>query len=221
MKLKTLTYATVTFVTVSVVAGAVLYPRLPDPVPTHFGLRAEPDGYTAKPLGVFLTPIAILALGLFFAALPRISPKQYRIDRFLKVYEIMAVAVLAAEFADGLLGLHIALGHPMDRSRAGVVTLGFLMVVLGNFLGKVTRNFFVGIRTPWTLANPEVWLRTHRLGGVAFVAGGAVILIAGFTGAGTPLLAIGVTVTLALFLIVYSFVIYRQLEGSHRAPRRR
>ena len=85
---------------------------------------------------------------------------------------------------------------------------------MGNVMGKVQRNFWVGIRTPWTLASEEVWLRTHRLGGVLFVAGGAVILIGAFAG-GTSALAVTLTVIIgiAAFLTVYSYVIYRRIEG--------
>jgi uncharacterized membrane protein len=108
----------------------------------------------------------------------------------------------------------MALGHRVDVDRAVNLGLGLLLIVIGNYLGKVTRNFFVGIRTPWTLASDEVWLRTHRLGGVLFVSGGAVILIGAFVG-GVSALAVTTTVIIgiAAFLTVYSYVIYRRIES--------
>jgi len=217
MKLKRLLITTIAFVVVSVVIGAVLYPRLPDRIPTHFGLHSVPDGFTAKPLGVFMTPIVLVVLGLVFAALPRISPKGWGLDSFLSVYEIIAIAVLTVEFVDGMLRLYQAMGNPLDVHREGTIGIGVLLVVLGNFLGKTTRNFFVGIRTPWTLASPEVWLRTHRIGGVLFVAGGGVILVHSFVGSGAPYFALWVIGGIALFLVVYSYLLYRRIE-LHGSP---
>jgi uncharacterized membrane protein len=205
MKLTGLIRTTFAFVIVSVIIGAVLYNRLPDPVPT---------GFMAKPASVFLTPVAIALLGFLFAALPRISPKGYRLDSFLRVYEIIAITVLTVEFVDGMLGLYIALGHDLDVERVGTIGLGVLLLVLGNFMGKVTRNFFVGIRTPWTLASKEVWFRTHRIGGVLFVVGGGIILIASVVASNTPVVALAVILGIAFFLTVHSYVVYHRIEAG-------
>ena len=87
---------------------------------------------------------------------------------------------------------------------------------MGNFLGKVTRNFFVGIRTPWTLASEEVWLRTHRLGGKCFVAAGFAVVAISLLGLG-PWAMMAVILAAALVPVVYSYVIYRRLEGAAAA----
>ena len=117
-------------------------------------------------------------------------------------------------FTDVMMALWIGLGHHADVERVVNLGLGLLLLVIGNYLGKVTRNFFVGIRTPWTLASDEVWLRTHRIGGWLFVAGGAVILIAGFIGPASALaVTLSVIIAIALFLTVYSYVVYRRVEG--------
>ena len=90
-----------------------------------------------------------------------------------------------------------------------------LFVVLGNVLGKVTKNFFVGIRTPWTLASDEVWLRTHRLGGRVFVLAGLAVVLSGLAGGGVAPLLVAVF-TAAFVPIVYSYIIYRRLEDPRR-----
>jgi uncharacterized membrane protein len=82
---------------------------------------------------------------------------------------------------------------------------------MGNFMGKLTRNFFVGIRTPWTLVNDEVWLRTHRLGGKLFVAAGVVTAIAAFSGAGLYVMLAAVLAA-AIVSVIYSYVVYRKLS---------
>jgi uncharacterized membrane protein len=219
MKLHALVFTTIAFVVVSAVVGAVLYDRLPDRLPTHFDVHGQPNGFTAKPFAVVITPAAVALTGLVFFVLPWISPKGYRIEPFLRTYEIIAIAVLAMELTDGMLSLSFALGHPFDTSRGASIGLGLLLLVIGNFLGKMTRNFFVGIRTPWTLASPEVWLRTHRVGGPLFVIAGAIILIVAFAGTSetTLFVTVSLIVAVALFLTVYSYVLYRQIENGSSA----
>ena len=90
--------------------------------------------------------------------------------------------------------------------------MGVLFIVIGNLLGKVTRNFFVGIRTPWTLASEEVWYRTHRLAGKLFVAAGLFMVVASLAGLRLWPLFVSLGVA-ALVPVVYSYVIYRRIEG--------
>lgn len=214
MKLHALLFTTIALVVVSAVIGAALYDRLPDQVPTHFDLHGKPDGFTAKRFAVVTAPAALALLGLVFLALPRISPKGYRLEPFLRTYEIIAVAVVVMTFTDVMMALWIGLGHRVEVDRVVNLGLGLLLLVVGNYLGKVTRNFFVGIRTPWTLASDEVWLRTHRVGGWLFVVGGAVIVMAAFVGTGGALaVTLSVIIAIALFLTVYSYVLYRRIEG--------
>jgi len=214
MKLNAVVLTTVAFVLAAAAIGAALYQRLPAQVPTHFDIHGRADDYTAKPYAVLIAPGVLLLTGLLFSVLPRISPKGYRLEPFLRVYEIIAITVFAVEFVALQIPLLLALGYRFDIKRSLGAGTGLLLLILGNYLGKVTRNFFVGIRTPWTLANEEVWLRTHRLGGVLFVIGGAVILIASFvTTMSTELVILGVIGGLSLFLVVYSYVIYRRIES--------
>ena len=101
---------------------------------------------------------------------------------------------------------------PVAMDRAMHAGTGLLFVVLGNFMGKLTKNFFVGIRTPWTLASDEVWLRTHRLGGKLFVLAGVALFIAGLLGGGTVPLLVAVAVAGGI-PVVYSYLLYRRIEG--------
>ena len=96
--------------------------------------------------------------------------------------------------------------------RGAGAAVGILLAVLGNFLGKVTRNFFVGIRTPWTLASDEVWYKTHRLGGKLFVLAGLAVFVLSLAGAGP--IAVGVVIgAAALISVVASYLFYRRIEG--------
>jgi uncharacterized membrane protein len=126
---------------------------------------------------------------------------------------VLKVTVLALMLFIGVLVLRAAKTGGELSPSALFAGMGVLFVVMGNLLGKVTRNFFVGIRTPWTLANEEVWNRTHRLGGKLFVVAGLVVVAAAFTGVSMwpVFIAIGLA---GLIPIVYSYVLYRRLEPA-------
>ena len=132
---------------------AVLYGRLPEQIPSHWNLRGEVDSYSAKPFGPFALPGVMAGLFLLFLALPAISPRGFRFESFRAVWGIFQSAILGFLFLIHALVLLSAMGRPVDMTRGVEAGVGLLLAVLGNFLGKVTRNFFVGIRTPWTLAS--------------------------------------------------------------------
>lgn len=192
--------------------AAVMEPGLPDPMPSHWNVHGQVDGWMPKPWGAFIFPLVMTALWLIFLALPRISPHGFEMAPFARAWGYLRLAILGFVFLVGLLAFQAAKTREPLSSRLLLAALGVLFAVIGNFLGKVTRNFFVGIRTPWTLASEEVWYRTHRLAGKLFVA-------AGFLVAATSLPGLGIwpifpSVGLATIVpVVYSFLIYKKLEG--------
>ena len=195
---------------------AGLYPNLPDPVPTHWSLSGKPDGFMPKPWGAFAMPLAMVGVYLMLLALPKLSPRGFAMDRFAETWGTVRGFIMLFLFFVGLIALLAGAGEPIPMDRAILILMGLLLALLGNFMGKFTRNFFVGIRTPWTLANEEVWLLTHRLGGKVFVVVGLAVAAAGLLGAPFGVILGGVMVA-ALIPIVYSFVIYRRLEGFKNA----
>jgi uncharacterized membrane protein len=214
MKISRATLLSLALVAGAFVAAAVLYSRLPELVPTHWNVRGVADGFTPKPWGPFVLPLVMLGVFALLSALPRISPRGYRMDRFLRVYKILQTTILAFLFLVTLLVLLAGVGSPVPMERAILAATGLLFIVLGNFMGKLTKNFFVGIRTPWTLASDEVWLRTHRLGGKLFVLAGAGFVLAGLLGGGAVAPLIGAALVAAVVIpIVFSYVLYRRLDG--------
>ena len=192
--------------------AAGLYGRLPEAVPTHWNLQGQADGFTPKPWGPFLMPLMMAGTLVLLQVLPRISPRGFGVEGFRRSYELVQLAVLAFLLLVTALTLLAGVGVPFSMERALLAATGLLFVVLGNFMGKFTRNFFVGIRTPWTLASEEVWLRTHRLGGKLFVLAGAFQFLAGLAGGG-PVPLVASLVVAALIPAAYSYVLYRRLEG--------
>ena len=193
-----------------VISAVVAYPYLPDPIPTHWNFRGEVDGY-GSPWIVFLIPLIELPLFLLFYAIPWLSPKHFKVDTFKGTYwYIVALITLLMAYIHGLL-LLAYLGFTVRITTALMVGMFLSFAALGNVLGKVKKNFFVGVRTPWTLASDRVWNETHRLAAWLFTAGGIGGAAACLLGA--PVwLPVVIIIPAALFPIVYSLFRYKQLE---------
>jgi uncharacterized membrane protein len=194
-----------------VVAGA-LYGRLPDVVPIHWNAKGVANGFAPKSWGALLMPGTMAGVYLLLLVVPRISPRGFTVERFQRVFEIFQTTILAFLLLMTVLVLLAGVGLKVPMDRTIYAAVGLLFVVLGNFMGKVTRNFFVGIRTPWTLASDEVWLRTHRLGGKLFVLAGIGLCASGLLGGG-PIPLLAAIAVAGVVPVVYSYFLYRHLEG--------
>jgi uncharacterized membrane protein len=197
-----------------VVAGfayaAFLSPRLPDPLPSHWDAAGRVNGTMPKPWGVFIVPLVMAVLWLLFLVLPRMSPRGFEMDSFASAWGILAVSILAFMLFVEVLTLNAAQTRANLSPKPIFAAIGVLFAVIGGVMGKVTRNFFAGIRTPWTLASEEVWNRTHRLGSKIFMAAGLVAVAAALFDLGwwVPL---GALLVGPLVPVIYSYVIYRRL----------
>lgn len=191
---------------------AWLYPSLPEQIPTHWNSQGKVDSYTAKPWGAYLLPSIAVAVLVLMKLIPVISPKGFRTDEFLGVLSLFQFVLVAFIVLLTVITLLFASGIDIDVSRFITASIGALFLILGNYLGKVRKNFFIGIRTPWTLASDEVWARTHRLGAWLFTASGILMIVGTFVG-----IDFGVTVLAAVLAglvpVLYSFFLYRRIEG--------
>jgi len=184
---------------------------LPDRVPSHWDASGRVNGTLPKPWGVIVVPLVMAALWLLFLVLPRMSPRGFEMGPFSQAWGVITVAVLAFLLYIEVLALSAARGTATMSIGAIFGGVGALFAVIGSVLGKVTRNFFAGIRTPWTLASEEVWNRTHRLASKVFVAAGLMVVAAALLGLSWGTM-IAVLVFAPLIPIVYSYVIYRRIE---------
>jgi uncharacterized membrane protein len=195
----------------TLVGTIVLYPRLPGIVPLHWDVQGHVNGWGPKSSLFLYGPGLMLFIVLMFSALPWLSPKKFEVDSFRATYLYIMIVIVALLAYCQLLIVISALGMVLDVSRALEGGICLLIALLGNVMGKVRRNFYVGIRTPWTIANEQVWNATHRFAAKTFFAGGLlglllVILRAPFW---LPMTAILVA---ALVPVIYSLVFYKQLE---------
>ncbi len=189
-----------------------LYADLPDQIPTHWNLDGEVDDYTAKPWGVAILPLAAILVFVIMRLIPVISPKGFRTDKFMDVINVFTVAMVGFMCGVAVLVLLEANGQDVRINEMIFAGVGLLFIVLGNYMGKVRKNFFIGIRTPWTLASDEVWSRTHRLGGKVLILIGLFMMLNGFVRFSERWLMAAI-IAAALVPVVYSYVIYRNIEG--------
>jgi uncharacterized membrane protein len=187
-----------------------VYPSLPARIPTHWNLHGEVDGWGGRG-AAFLFPAIATGFALLMAVLPRIDPRRANWEKFRdEVRLLVTVFVLFSAWVEGV-ALGAALGWNVDTGRAVTGGVGVLLAVIGNYLPRIRSNWFVGIRTPWTLASERVWRETHRLGGRTFVAGGVAMVLAGFIpGAFAQAAAIGAVVVAGLVPVVYSYLAWRR-----------
>ena len=191
---------------------AALYGRMPDPVPTHWNIHGVADGFTHKPWGPFLLPITMAGMLVLFLGIRVLSPKEAPIEGFARAFTLITLAMQSFFLLLTVAASMAAIGMAIDMNRGVALGAGLLFIVLGNFMGKFTRNFFVGIRTPWTLSSDEVWFKTHRLGAKLFVAAGIATLAGAFTRAGVLVLVVS-TLLASIISVVYSYLVYRQIEA--------
>jgi uncharacterized membrane protein len=205
-------YVSLAMIVVAVALSFILYPALPELMPTHWNLQGQVNGWSEKMLGAFLMPLVMLAVLALFAVLPRISPRGYAMDGRSRAYRAIEMSIVAFSLSVHIMILLAATGTPVNVSILIPLLAGALFVILGNYMTKMRRNFFIGIRTPWTLANEDVWFRTHRLGAKVFVAAGLALMIVPFTGNAQKVAFPAIALAAALVPAVYSYVIYRRLE---------
>jgi len=196
------------------VAGIAMLPS-DARVPIHFNAGGEVDGWAGASFGLLLMPATAVLVILLQHALPHIEPRQRNLLASHRAYTVtfVAITLLLAVLQAYIVAVALGWSHPLARLPMGLV--GGLLVVVGNMFGKVRPNYSFGIRTPWTLADDDVWERTHRFGGKAFVLAGGVLLLLSFS----PLPAVWqapailmATLGAALAAVAKSYLLWRRLR---------
>ena len=212
MSTRTTTLIVLLMLVAATVAGLLLWNRLPDPMASHWGPNDEVNGYISKFWGVFLLPLITLGMFLLFLIIPRIDPLKANIAQFQDVFNLFIALIVAFMLYLYILTLRWNLGYTdFEMSKALLPAMGILFFFIGYMLRKAKRNFFIGIRTPWTLSSDYVWDETHRLGSVLFMVSGALAFIGSFFGGMLAFWFLFVPlIGSTLFTLVYSYVLYQR-----------
>lgn len=187
------------------------WPQLPDPMPTHWGANGLPDGWMPRFWGAVIGPLAATFTYVMMSLSPVIDPRKRNWAAFADIYPVLKTSMTALMLYVTYLALSSAASadQVLPASKL-LLAIGLLFIVMGNYLPKVRSNFFVGIRTPWTLSSDEVWVRTHRFAGKLMVALGLVVLVSTWLPPGWAVtIVIGAALGLAAVTMAYSYWVYR------------
>ncbi|WP_409293754.1 SdpI family protein [Peribacillus sp. SCS-26] len=207
------------FLPLLIVAAVIIvwlsaYPDLPAEIPTHWNSSGEVDGYSSK-LSAMLTSIGMLIIiYLILQFIPRVDPKRKNYQLFSKGYKNTNIAILILFFFINMLTIGAGLGFDFDMDNLVPLSVGLLLLVIGNYMPQFKPNYFVGIKTPWTLNNEDVWKRTHRFGGRVFIAGGLLLMLSTLLPDSIEFLVLPVILLIALLPILYSYRIHRKMEQN-------
>jgi len=191
--------------------SAATYSSLPERLPVHWTLSGSVDRYGSRVEGALLLPGMMIVVWLLLRFLPRIDPRRANYAKFSDTYDLLVHSLVALFAVMHVALLGTALGWPISMERLVPALVGLQFLILGNALPRAGPNWWFGIRTPWTMSNDRVWMRTHRVGGYLLAGAGVVLLIA----AAVPSIwtfALGAAaVVLAAFgSLIYSYFAWKQ-----------
>lgn len=212
MKARTADILSALFIAAAAALAAALYTDLPAQIPTHWNAAGEIDDYSPKGWGIVMLLGMGVLVWVIMKLIPVISPKGYRTETFAEIVNLFQVVLVAFMSGICVLVLLESYGVNVRINESIFIGVGLLLFILGNYMTKMRKNFFLGIRTPWTLASDEVWSRTHRVGGPIFMAGGLLLAVSAFLPIRAEAMA-AVIVVIALVPVVYSYFVYRSVEG--------
>ncbi|WP_413305422.1 SdpI family protein [Bacillus sp. 1P10SD] len=161
------------------IGTGIAYPYLPQQVGAHWNYKGVPDEFVQKSYGALFLPGTMLILYILTILLPKIDPKKKNYQRFQDTYYLIMNIILSFLFLMQVVQITTSLGK-INPAHVVPELVGLLFILIGNFSPKFKHNYFIGIRTPWTLASEEVWKKTHRFGGKVFVVLGLLMLIVPF-----------------------------------------
>lgn len=186
-------------------------------LPIHWGLDGEADGFSDKWTALLLPPLLTAGVSLLFYFLPAIEPRRQGLERSQGLYLWGWFALLLMMAVVELALVALALRWPLQANHLIIGGLGAMLIIIGNQLGKSRSMYLIGLRTPWTLASEDVWIRTNRLAGKLMVGGGSILILAAILPLPSGSLATIMLAVIAVFTCVpvaYSFHLWRGERGA-------
>ncbi|MGD8403845.1 MAG: SdpI family protein [Anaerolineales bacterium] len=202
---------TIFLVAFAVAFSISVYGRLPDQMASHWNTTNQVDGYISRFWGAFLMPVISLGMLLLFLVIPQIDPLKANIAKFREYFNTFIAIMVGFMVYMHILTILWNLGYNQFNMGAAMLpAIGLIFVFAGIMMRQAKRNFFIGIRTPWTLSSDHVWDETHRLGSTLFIASGILALLGAFFPDFAIWFILVPVLGSTLFLLVYSYVLYQR-----------
>ena len=194
----------------SFIIGIYLYPNMPEQMASHWNAQGKVDDYMPRFWGVFLMPFMFVGLALLFIAIPRIDPLKKNIEKFRKHYDGFIIIFFIFMLLVYVQTILWNLGIEISPNHAFPILMGLLFFYIGILLENTKRNWFIGIKTPWTLSSEKVWNKTHKLGSKMFKIIGIIVLVGFLFQKYVTYFILVPILFVALYLVVYSYVEYQK-----------
>jgi len=202
---------TLIIIIISFLIGIYLYNLMPDKVASHWNDKGEVNGYMIKFWGLFLMPIISFALFLMFLLIPKIDPLKKNIGKFRKQFDLFILFIIVFMLYLYALTIIWNLGNQFDMNKSIIPAIGLLFYYAGVLISHAKRNWFIGIRTPWTLSNDVVWDKTHKLGSILFKIAGVIAFIGLFFSDFIIWFILIPVISFSLFTFIYSYFVYKKI----------
>ncbi|HUT39285.1 MAG TPA: DUF1648 domain-containing protein [Methanoregula sp.] len=214
--MKLIRYAIIIGLIITFILTIAIYPAVPDRVVSHWNAAGQADGYMSKFWGLFLIPLIMTGLAALMAVFPRIDPYKMNYEKFRNYYEGFILLFVLFLLAIQVQIILWSTGYQISPNLTFPLLMGMLFIYIGFLLGHAEQNWFVGIRTPWTLSSKTVWKKTHELGGKLFKIAG-VISCAGIVAGAYALWFILVPVlAVTVCTVVYSYLEFQKEVNSQK-----
>ena len=199
---------TSTVILLPILAGIILWDKLPDSVPVHFGPSGEADGYASRAVAVFVMPFVMLAFHWLCTLGTAADPKNKNIDK-KALGLVLWICPMISLLVNGVIYV-TALGIAINILMVFGLFFGCLFVVIGNYMPKCRQSYTLGIKLPWTLNDEENWNRTHRFAGRLWTVGGLAVIITAFLGKAFVFVFLGLVLLMVIIPTVYSYLLYKK-----------
>ena len=187
---------------VSLLLSLTVFSSLPEQIPAHWNVHGTVDRFAPK-LTVFIFPGIIFLITILFQFMRRTDPNSDNYDKFQREYHRYTFVIGLVFFAVQIMTIAAAFRMDFNVNLIFCLGIGSLFIFIGNLLPKTKHNYFICIRTPWTLADEQNWFRTHRLAGKIWVLGG---LIVALTALAPESFQVPVFLTILAVMVVTPFV---------------
>jgi uncharacterized membrane protein len=207
----------VLMIVAQIVVLCIYWAQLPQRVPTHWDMNGNVNGYTEKGMGLLILPALNIGIYFLLLLLPKIDPRKANYVQFAPAFKIIRLMVHTLLSVVYILTILNSVGYAINITFIMKLLMPVLFLVLGNIMGKIRPNYFVGIRTPWTLANEQVWVKTHRITGRVWVAISFIYLFISIFIQLPKWSQIVYIVILIAMPYVYSYLKYQQIHKAENA----
>ena len=215
MSTRTTIFATIFLIAFALTFSISIYDKLPEQMASPWNTFNQGDGYTSRVWGAFLMPVISATMLVLFLIIPQIDPLKENIAQFREYFNAFIALIVVFMVYMHILTTLWNLGiDQFNMGTAMLPAMGLLFIFAGVMMRKAKRNFFIGIRTPWTLSSDRVWDETHRIGSILFIGSGILSLLGAFFAEYAVWFILIPVLGSTLFLLVYSYVLYQQEEKA-------